>query len=81
MIMNVNLNFPLEKREEFFILASEIFEVERSLLNENTRYGDVSGWDSVNHLRLVMESERRFGVSYPLEKIPSMRTLADFLAI
>lgn len=77
--MDVKLNLPLEKREDFFLLASEIFEVERSLLNENTRYGDVSGWDSVNHLRLVMEAERRLGVSYPLEKIPLMRTLADFL--
>lgn len=79
--MDVKSNFPLEKREEFFILASEIFEVERSLLTENTRYGDVPSWDSVNHLRLVMETERRFGVSYSLEKIPLMRTLSDFLGI
>lgn len=79
--MDVKSNFPLEKREEFFILASEIFEVERSLLTENTRYGDVPSWDSVNHLRLVMETERRFGVSYSLEKIPLMRTLSEFLGI
>lgn len=79
--MDVKSNFPLEKREDFFILASEIFEVERSLLTENTRYGDVPSWDSVNHLRLVMETERRFGVSYSLEKIPLMRTLSDFLGI
>lgn len=79
--MDVKSNFPIEKREEFFILASEIFEVERSLLTENTRYGDVPSWDSVNHLRLVMETERRFGVSYSLEKIPLMRTLSDFLGI
>ena len=68
-----------ESRESFFVLAAEIFEVERAAISETTRYGDVSGWDSVNHLRLVMEAERRFGVSYPFEKIPSMRTLSDFL--
>ncbi len=68
-----------ESRESFFVLAAEIFEVERAAVSETTRYGDVSGWDSVNHLRLVMEAERRFGVSYPLEKIPSLRTLSDFL--
>lgn len=66
-------------KESFFSLAAEIFEVERAVLTGETRYGDVPGWDSVNHLRLVMEAERRFGVSYPLEKIPSMRTLSDFL--
>ena len=68
-----------ENREGFFLLAAEIFEVERAAISEDTRYGDVPGWDSVNHLRLVMETERRFGVSYSLEKIPSMRTLSDFL--
>lgn len=68
-----------ESRESFFVLAAEIFEVERAAVSETTRYGDLAGWDSVNHLRLVMEAERRFGVSYPLEKIPSMRTLSDFL--
>lgn len=68
-----------ESRERFFVLAAEIFEVERAAVSETTRYGDLAGWDSVNHLRLVMEAERRFGVSYPLEKIPSMRTLSDFL--
>ena len=68
-----------ESRESFFVLAAEIFEVERAAISETTRYGEVSGWDSVNHLRLVMEAERRFGVSYPLEKIPSLRTLSDFL--
>lgn len=66
-------------REEFFNLAAEVFETDRALLSENSRYGDVPGWDSVGHLRLVMEAERRFGVSYTLEKIPSMTTLSDFL--
>lgn len=66
-------------REAFFALAAEVFEVDRAVLSDDSRYGEVSGWDSVNHLRLVMEAERRFAVSYPLEKIPSMRTLSDFL--
>ena len=30
------------------------------------------------HLRLVMETEARYGVSIPLEEIPALRTLADF---
>lgn len=68
-----------EKREDFFNLAAEVFEIERSLLSEETLYGEIQGWDSVNHLRLVMECERRFGVSYSLEKIPLMRKLSDFL--
>lgn len=67
-----------EKRGEFFELASRIFATSRAELNDESAYGSIAGWDSVNHLRLVMEAERRFGMRYPLERIASLRTLADF---
>ena len=68
------------RREEFFALAARIFGVDRAAIDGTTAYESIPGWDSVNHLRLVMETEREFGVKYPLEKIPSLMTLNDFLA-
>ena len=38
-------------------------------------------WYCLTDSYVSMEAERRFGVSYPLEKIPLMRTLADFFTI
>ena len=67
------------QRAAFFALAARIFGVDASALTPATAYESIPGWDSVNHLRLVMETEQRFGVRYPLERIPSMLTLADFL--
>jgi acyl carrier protein len=64
---------------EFFALAARIFGVDAATLTPATAYGAIPGWDSVNHLRLVMETEQAFGVRYPLERIPSLLTLADFL--
>ena len=68
------------RREDFFALAARIFGVDRATIDGATAYESIPGWDSVNHLRLVMETERVFGVKYPLEKIPSLMTLNDFLA-
>jgi acyl carrier protein len=68
-----------KRREEFFALAARVFGAERSQIGGATSYGSIPGWDSVNHLRLVMEAERAFGVRYPLERIPSLTTLDDFL--
>ena len=68
------------RREEFFALAARIFGVDRESIDGTTAYESITGWDSVNHLRLVMETERAFGVKYPLERIPSLMTLNDFLA-
>ena len=65
--------------EGFLQLAAEIFECPREELSPATRRGTVAGWDSINHLRLVMEAERRLGVRYALEEIPALETLGDFL--
>ena len=66
-------------REAFIALAAEVFAVDRAALSGSTARGSIEGWDSVNHLRLVMEAEKRFGCSYPLEKIPSLGCIDDFL--
>ena len=68
------------RREEFFALAARIFGADRATMEGSTAYESIPGWDSVNHLRLVMETERTFGVKYPLERIPSLMTLKDFLS-
>ena len=68
------------RREDFFALAARIFGVDRATIDGTTADVSIAGWDSVNHLRLVMEVEREFGVKYPLERIPSLMTLNDFLA-
>ena len=70
---------PAIDREAFFALAARVFGVGRAEIGEATAYESIPGWDSVNHLRLVMETERAFGVRYPLERIPRLTTLADFL--
>jgi len=65
--------------EAFLAFAASRFNVDRASLSLDTAYESIPQWDSVAHLRLVMEAEKTFGTSYPLERIPSLRTLGDFL--
>jgi len=62
----------------FLELAADVFGVGVETLSPETAFGSTEGWDSVNHLRLVMETEARFGKPIPLEAVPNLRTLADF---
>jgi acyl carrier protein len=64
--------------EEFLSFAAAVLGVPREALSPDTACGDITEWDSVMHLRLVMETEARYGVSIPLEEIPALRTLVDF---
>ena len=65
--------------EAFLEFASKLLKVPRSTLSLDTAYGSISEWDSVNHLRLAMEAEQKFGVYYPIETIPALKKLKDFL--
>lgn len=65
-------------RVAFAAFAAELLGLDRGSVGDDLAMGSVPAWDSVAHLRLVMESERRFGCSYPLEVIPSIRTVRDF---
>ena len=65
-------------REAFLAFAAGVLKVPRESLSGETRYESIPEWDSVNHLRLVMEAEPRFGVSYPLERVPEIRAMDDF---
>jgi len=67
-------------REAFVAFASGVLKVPRDRLSGDTAYGSIPEWDSVNHLRLVMEAEPRFGVAYPLEAIPGLKTIDDFVS-
>jgi acyl carrier protein len=66
-------------REAFIAFAARVLKVPRESLSGDTAYGSIPEWDSVSHLRLVMEAEPRFGVRYPLETIPELKKLDDFL--
>ena len=67
--------------EDFIAFAASVLGVPAERLSPETACGDLPEWDSVMHLRLVMEAEARYGVSIPLERIPSLRTLADFIRV
>ena len=64
--------------QAFLDLAADVFGVGVEALAPEAAVGSIEGWDSVNHLRLVMETEAKFGKPIPLEAVPELRTLADF---
>lgn len=76
------MNAPDAKEEperKLLAAAARIFGVDAASLSLDSRYGDTPGWDSVNHIRLVMEAEEILGAHYPLPMIPRLTRLGDFL--
>ena len=48
--------------DDFLEFAAGVLGVQRGTLTPQTEYGSLAEWDSVMHLRLVMETEARYGI-------------------
>ncbi|MBQ8692598.1 MAG: acyl carrier protein [Synergistaceae bacterium] len=64
--------------QDFINFIAEVMEVDPSELTEDTAYGTIEKWDSLMHMRMVMEIEDEYGVEIPIEAIPNIKSLKDF---
>ena len=63
---------------KFIEFVSNIFEVDPSELSEDTAFGQHEEWDSLMHIRLVMEIEDEYNIEIPIDDVPNIKTLKDF---
>ncbi|MBM4433639.1 MAG: acyl carrier protein [Chloroflexi bacterium] len=53
-------------------VLSDVFGVEPSAIDDEASVDTIEKWDSLNHLKLVLALEERFGVSLNEEQITEM---------
>ena len=50
-------------------VMSSVFEVEISVLNEDSSVDNIENWDSIRHLNLILALEEEFNISIPDEEV------------
>ena len=48
-------------------------------LSQATTADDVPGWDSMNHIFIVVEIERRFGIKFDTSEMEELRTVGELV--
>jgi long-chain acyl-CoA synthetase len=78
-VPNPNVSPCLEPtlQQQVIALAAQVFNVAPEELSESTQAGVLTVWDSFNHMTLIVEVERHFGVSLSTPAIVNIKTLAD----
>lgn len=66
---------------KFLEFVSSVLSVQQNSISLDTSYGSLPEWDSVMHLRLVLEIEAKYGVKYSIEEVPRLMTLRDFFNV
>lgn len=72
-------------REETFDrlekIFREVFDDESIVLNETTVSEDIDGWDSFEHVNLIVAIEDEFKFKVPLNKVVSMENVGEMVDI
>ena len=63
---------------EFIKFVASLFGVDYKSLKPDTSYGSLERWDSIMHLRLVMEIEENYEIEIPIDDVPNLKTISDF---
>ncbi len=63
--------------QNFINFIAGVMEVDPSELTEDTAYGTIEKWDSLMHMRLVMEVEEEYDAEIPIDEIANIKTLKD----
>lgn len=64
--------------QDFINFVARVMEIDPSEINEDTAYGQHEKWDSLMHMRLVMEIEEEYDVEIPIDEVPHIKTIKDF---
>ena len=71
----------IQRQERLHRTISSILGVAASDLDDASSPKDVSSWDSLNHLNLVMALEQEFGVSLSVDDALEMRSVGHIRAV
>jgi len=73
---------PNPSREDVFRSLTELFhqlfDNESIILSDQTTAKDVPGWDSLNHLNLVIAVEATFKIKFKTSEVARMANVGEF---
>ena len=67
--------------ERLTVLFREFFDDDMIVLRDDTTAEDIKGWDSFEHINLMLTVEREFGIQIPMKVVTSMKNVGEMADI
>lgn len=74
----MNKNDIMEKLTQIF---RENFDDDSIELSETSAWDDVEGWDSLEHIKLIVAMQDEFQLQFNIEEIESMKSVGDMVRV
>jgi acyl carrier protein len=65
--------------EQIQDICRHVFENPDLLVSLKTTANDVSNWDSLTHIALVLEVEKRFGIKFALGELQDLKNIGSLI--
>lgn len=62
-------------------VVRQVLEDRTIELTSDTEVGDMAGWDSMNHIAILVEAECRFDVVFDLADLDAVPTVGDLVRL
>ncbi|MCQ2539574.1 MAG: acyl carrier protein [Acetatifactor sp.] len=70
-----------EAFERVINVFREVLDDDSIVLTDETVADDVDGWDSFEHINLIVAIEEEFGFKFPMGKIVTMKNVGEMIDI
>ena len=59
----------------------DVFDDDTIEITKTTTAADIEGWDSMNHVRLIVAIEQDLGIELPIEMVNELQNVGDLAAL
>jgi len=68
-----------EVAQRLSAIFREVFEDETLQIHDAMTAKDVAGWDSLNHINLIVQAERSFKIKFTTKEIMTFQNVGEFV--
>ena len=61
----------------FLVWMDSVLGVQQGTVTIDSKAEDIEKWDSLMHLRIIMETEEKYGVEIPMDQINEIKSVRD----
>lgn len=62
-------------------ILRDVFDDDSLVVHDKLTADDVDGWDSLNHIRLIVSVERAFGLKFSASETGKLKNVGEFVQL
>ena len=76
------MNIDLKKKEKIIIdVIAKVLKLKKNQVSYNLKIGQVSTWDSLNHIKIYFELKKKFKKEVKLDNLTQVKSVKDWIKL